>query len=86
MQRTPFKQEKKMESMKTIIENYASADEGQRLYMFLTHRDLREEFTTIDMAETNRPEKVPSKLKSEHRLNFFSGCCWGWRKHCQPLR
>lgn len=75
-----------MESMKTIIEKYVSADEGERLYMFLTHRDLREEFTTIDMTETNRPETVPSKLKSGHRLNFFSGCCWGWRKHYQSFR
>jgi hypothetical protein len=69
----------KMELMNTIVENYAAADEGKRLSMFLTYRDLREEFTAIDCSETSRPEIVLSKQKAgskrERLSNLFSG--WG---------
>ena len=80
----------KMELMNTIVENYAAADEGKRLSMFLTYRDLREEFTAIDCSETSRPEIAPSKQKagskSERLFNLFSGWGCGWRKHCGSVR
>ena len=79
-----------MELMNTIVENYAAADEGKRLSMFLTYRDLREEFTAIDCSETSRPEIVLSKQKAgskrERLSNLFSGWGCGWRKHCGSVR
>ena len=79
-----------MELMNTIVENYAAADEGKRLSMFLTYRDLREEFTAIDCSETGQPEIVPSKQKAgsknERLFNLFSGWGCGWRKHCGSVR
>lgn len=75
-----------MESMKMIVEKYVAADEGERLHMFLTHRDLREEFTTIDMNGASVVKMTPSKLKKERRLNLFADCCWGWIRHFRPAR
>jgi hypothetical protein len=75
-----------MESMKMIVEKYAAADEGERLHMFLTHRDLREEFTTIDMAGASVLEMTPSKLEKGRRRNLFADCCWGWIRPCRPAR
>ena len=42
----------------TILAEYASADETERLYLFLSHRDFRDHFIKIDMSESSRvPEK-----------------------------
>ena len=33
------------------IEKYRKSDSGDRIFLFLDHRDLRSEFSAIDMAE-----------------------------------
>ena len=75
-----------MESVKTIMEKYAAADLGERLSLFLTYRDLREEFATIDRAETLRRERARNKDKSGWVLSRVTGCLWGWQRHCGPAR
>jgi hypothetical protein len=75
-----------MESVKTIMEKYSNAEGGQRLFMFLTYRDLREEFTAIDMTETPPREKLPAKGKKGWGFNRFAGCFWGWQRHCRSVR
>jgi hypothetical protein len=75
-----------MESVKTIMEKYTNADGGKRLSMFLTYRDLREEFTTIDMAEMPGREGFPAKEKSKRELGRFAGCRWGWQRLCRSVR
>lgn len=37
--------------MKVILETYRNADLCERTSLFLTYRDLREQFTLIDQAE-----------------------------------
>lgn len=39
-----------MQTTQTILDAYKAADEEQRLSMFLTYRDLRDQFTEMDMA------------------------------------
>lgn len=69
-----------------IVADYAAADEDLRLSMFLTHRDLRQYFTAIDMAEKAQRETVMLKqtrgTKSTRLAHRFACNCWGWLKHC----
>ena len=49
-----------MDRMDTIIDEYVSADESGRLYLFLAHRDLRDSFIKIDLSESSRVRKASS--------------------------
>ena len=41
-----------MKDSKSIIEDYRNADLEKRLYLFLSHRSLRDEFVEIDQDDT----------------------------------
>ena len=42
-----------MRDSKNIIEEYRNADSEKRLYLFLSHRSLRDEFLEIDQSDTS---------------------------------
>jgi len=42
-----------MRDSKTIIEEYRNSDAEKRLYLFLSHRSLRDEFLDIDQSDTS---------------------------------
>jgi hypothetical protein len=42
-----------MRDHKNIIEEYRHADFEKRLYLFLSHRSLRDEFLEIDQSDTS---------------------------------
>lgn len=42
-----------MRDYKNIIEEYRNADFEKRLYLFLSHRSLRDEFLEIDQSDTS---------------------------------
>lgn len=41
-----------MRDRKNIIEEYREADTEKRLYLFLSHRSLRDDFLEIDQSNT----------------------------------
>ena len=79
-----------MQTIKNILADYAASDDEQRLYMFLKHRDLRRNFTQIDMDKAIQPPKMISKQvrAAERRRRFFgfATCCWGWFRHCRSTK
>ncbi len=71
-----------MKSKNAVLESYTHADEEQRLYLFLSHREYRQEFMEIDLAagavaqaEVERA-KVPQRRGAS--LRRAAACCWGW--------
>ena len=42
-----------MRDYKNIIEEYRNADSEKRVYLFLSHRSLRDEFLDIDQSDTS---------------------------------
>lgn len=79
-----------MIQMQEIIANYTAADEELRLSMFLTHRDLRPQFTEIDMADLmthiNAAPQRDGELGADSRPFSLARNCWGWLKHCWSTR
>lgn len=79
-----------MNQIKEIIADYTTADEEQRLSMFLIHRDLRQQFTEIDMVDMQtRRAAVSRRSKGSGRDLRPYGVtrnCWGWLKHCWSAR
>ncbi len=66
-----------MRTIQTILDNYAAADQEQRLSMYLTHRELRRHFNRLEM-ETVRRLQFQSALKEEPRgLRRFFRCLMG---------
>lgn len=56
----------------SIIEEYRNADSEKRLYLFLSHRSLRDEFLNIDQSDA--PVELPAKpIKNKCRM-----CCGNW--------
>ena len=68
-----------MNHSQTLIENYATADETQRLSMFLSHRDLRDAFMEIELAELNNQRKTASTNIRSRQRNSWLRCCWPWQ-------
>ena len=68
-----------MKSVQTLLKAYAVADEERRLAMFLTYRDLRAEFTSIDAAEWCAAETAagPGKagVKLKRPFQRAASCC-----------
>ncbi len=71
-----------MKSKNEVIKAYSRADEEQRLYLFLSHRDYRPEFMEIDLTaqgctqvEVERPKASQRRGRSLQRA---AACCWGW--------
>lgn len=50
-----------MQTTQTILDAYKAADEERRLSMFLTYRDLRDQFLEVDMAALVHLESAQSK-------------------------
>jgi hypothetical protein len=60
-----------MRDYKNIIEEYRNADSEKRLYLFLSHRSLRDEFLDIDQSDT--PVEFAEKpIKNKCRM------CGNW--------
>ncbi|HSQ83368.1 MAG TPA: hypothetical protein VLM43_01490, partial [Desulfobacterales bacterium] len=67
----PRSKEKKMADHNIIIEEYRNADSEKRLYLFLSHRSLRDDFLEIDQSEASA--KLPAKpVKNKCHM------CWNW--------
>jgi len=58
-----------MESNRQIIHQYREADEEQRLYLFLAHRDLRREFIRVEMeARKGDARSLSAETAGKSRL------------------
>ena len=75
-----------MNQVQEIIANYKSTDEELRLSMFLTHRDLRPQFTEIDMSGLRTQENATGELDCDSRTSRLAVNCWGWLKQCWTAR
>ncbi len=60
-----------MKDSKSIIEDYRNADFEKRMYLFLSHRSLRDEFLEIDQRE-------PSVEFSEKPIKNKCRMCGNW--------
>ena len=71
-----------MKSTNAVLEAYAGADEEQRLYLFLSHRECRQEFMEIDLGAGPGAQAESEKPKASQRrgasLRRAAACCWGW--------
>ena len=79
-----------MDPIDRLVQHYAEAGEEERLYMFLTHRDLRPEFTAVDMAPgLNRQAILSGPMAGHKKAGVFqrlTGTCCGWLRHCRSAR
>ena len=57
---------------KELIEKYRKSDFGDRIFLFLEYRDLRPEFSAIDMADA----KINRELATEKHRSSFSTHSW----------
>jgi pimeloyl-ACP methyl ester carboxylesterase len=62
----------KMIDHNNIIEEYRNADSEKRIYLFLSHRSLRDEFFEIDQSCTS------VELSEKPLKNKFRMCCGDW--------
>jgi len=54
-----------LNNYKELIEKYRKSDFGDRIFLFLEHRDLRSEYSAIDMADAKRNREIATaKQKS----------------------
>jgi hypothetical protein len=58
-----------MKDVENIIEEYRNADSEKRLYLFLSHRSLRDEFITIDQRDASAKRK-PKRIKNKCHMFF----------------
>ena len=63
-----------MENIKNIIEEYRNSDAEKRLYLFLSHRSLRDEFINIDQSD------ISVKISPKRIRNKIRTCCGNWRQ------
>ena len=63
-----------MNDIKNILEEYRNADAEKRLYLFLSHRSLRDEFITIDQSEAGA-EFSKKPIKKKYLV------CGNWRQN-----
>lgn len=59
--------------MQEILDAYRQGDMGQRTDLFLSYRDLRAEFMTIEMEEAHTP--VPEHPEAGEPGPHFCRCC-----------
>lgn len=76
----PYARRIKMNLHQSIIEQYAAAEEDQRLGLYLIHRGLREEFMKIDLAEAAEPAPQVKQTLANNCLGKFHQYCLGWLK------
>ncbi len=71
-----------MKSKNAVLEAYTRADEEQRLFLFLSYRECRQEFMEIDLAAGAGAQAEVEKPKASQRrgasLRRAAACCWGW--------
>lgn len=71
-----------MTSKNAVLEAYARADEEQRLFLFLSHRDYRQEFMEMDLSADGLVQAAAEKsTASQPRGASFrraAACCWSW--------
>ncbi len=71
-----------MKSNNEVLEAYARADEEQRLYLFLSHRDHRQAFMEMDAAGKSFGKSETGNSKVTFRrgasLRRAAACCWTW--------
>jgi hypothetical protein len=54
-----------MPDIKEIVADYRNADDERRLYLWLTHIDLREEFLDISMSNRQIAQRSPTPEKKK---------------------
>ncbi len=79
-----------MNTLDTLLKDYAASDDERRLSMFLTHRDLRRAFVAIDAAEWRKAKMTAAAAEPAARpetvLHRAAGYCWGWLRYGRSLR
>jgi hypothetical protein len=79
-----------MQTKQTIIEQYLAADEEERLAMFLSHRECRRQFVTLEMTPLKAAKAQKSDaqvaLRKRSRYMEFHDICLGWLKRCGSAR
>ena len=64
-----------MSPLDTILNHYESADETERLHLFLSHRDLREAFMQIEMSQGPKVRTQSSTESGWRWKNRLLQCC-----------
>lgn len=76
-----------MKNVQSILDEYERGDMAQRVFMFLEHRSLREEFGVIDQREYQADRACPHHEEGIEAPSLFSrmlaslhaflpaGCC-----------
>ena len=75
-----------MNHTQEIVQAYQAAGESRRLHLFLSHRDLRQAFMAIDLAErpaTSRASRARAGLIGRLRSCLLPLYLWAkpWRLH-----
>jgi hypothetical protein len=56
-----------MNRLEALLDEYASADESERLHLFLTHREFRDDFLRIEVGElsaaTRKRERIARPVR-----------------------
>jgi hypothetical protein len=79
-----------MQAKHAVIQQHLTADEEERLAMFLNHRKCRRQFIKIEMAALkaakaqNRVAQPAPGYLNRH-MNFHNACL-GWLKRCWTTR
>jgi len=67
-----------MNRVNTILDAYNSADEAERLFLFLSHRDLRDIFMKLDKAQSHQVQDARSTRADRSWINRFFHYCPGF--------
>ena len=67
-----------MKRVDTILAEYNSADEAERLFLFLSHRDLRDIFMKMDRAQSRQAQEACATKPDRSWINRFFNCCPGF--------
>ena len=71
-----------MNRLETIVGDYSAADDTERLYLFLAHRDLRDAFMEIQMAGPLCRPGMGDSRKGTGWVARLTQYCQGWWKRC----
>ena len=61
-----------------ILVQYAAAKEEERLGLYLMHRDLRQAFLQIDLAEASKAASDKKRTAVHQCFDTLHKCCLGW--------
>jgi len=71
-----------MKDAQTILDEYERGDMALRLFMFLEHRSLREEFMVIDQKEFQADKVCPDRDESTEARSVFRRVLAFFRSPC----